>query len=171
MHQLETIVLYLCPPQWTLKASLHIDIDKDSAEEYHLQLIPLIDQQTAQFDTDGSEINEEIGAAMYTCTERYTQQQYLGTSSESKVYGEELEAILMAITYTWDLTRMQSLICLKSRIFRQSSSHQIASQTEAKIWTRNHQVNPGPNQQDLSHSTDILNAIRLGSRSCWDQRE
>jgi hypothetical protein len=32
MHQLETIVPYIRPPWWTLKASLHIDIDKDSAE-------------------------------------------------------------------------------------------------------------------------------------------
>jgi hypothetical protein len=63
---------------------------------------------------DGSGINEGIGAAMYSPTERYTQQRYLGTSSESMVYAGELEAILMAVTYAQDLTRMPSLISPKS---------------------------------------------------------
>jgi hypothetical protein len=129
MRQIETIVPYIRPPWWSLKAPLHIDIDKESAEKYHLQLVPLLDRQTAQFYTDGSGINEGIGAAMYSPTDRYTQQRYLGTSLESMVYAGELEAILMAVTYARDLTRMQSFIFLKSRIFTDS---QVAMRSLAK---------------------------------------
>jgi ribonuclease HI len=78
--------------------------------------------ETAQFYTDGSGINEEIGAAMYCPTDRYSQQRYLGMSSEPIVYVGELEAILMVINYARDPTRMQSSIFLKSRIFTDSQA-------------------------------------------------
>jgi ribonuclease HI len=122
MRQIETIVPYIRPPWWSLRATLHIDIDKESAEKYHLQLTPRLDRQTAQFYTDGSGINEGIGAAMYSPTDRHTQQRYLGTSSESMVYAGELEAILMAATYARDLTQMQPFIYLKSCIFTDSQA-------------------------------------------------
>jgi ribonuclease HI len=115
MTPLETIVPYIRPPWWSLKASLHIDIDKESAEAHHLQILPQLDHETAQFYTDGSGINEEIGAAMYCHTDGYVQQRYLGKNSESMVYAGELEAILMAITHAKDLTQRQSLIFTDSQ--------------------------------------------------------
>jgi hypothetical protein len=69
---------------------------------------------------------------MYSPTERYTQQRYLGTSSESMVYAGELEAILMAVTYARDLTRMPSLIPPKSLIFTdsQAAMRSLANQSD-----------------------------------------
>jgi hypothetical protein len=69
MHHLETIVPYIRPPWWSLKASIHIDIDKETAEAHHLQTIPQLHNETAQFYTDGSGINNGIGAAMYCHTD------------------------------------------------------------------------------------------------------
>jgi hypothetical protein len=110
MHHLETIVPYIRPPWWSLKASIHIDIDKETAEAHHLQTIPQLHNETAQFYTDGSGINDGIGAAMYCHTDQFVQQRYLGRSSESMVYAGELEAIYMAITHAKDLTQTETRI-------------------------------------------------------------
>jgi hypothetical protein len=62
------------------KTTIHIDPDKESAEA-HLRTISQLDNETAQFYTDGSGIKDEIGAVMYCQMEKSIQQRYLGRSS------------------------------------------------------------------------------------------
>src|SRR5271167_900968 len=73
-----------------------------------------LNDTTAQIYTDGSGINEGIGAAMYCHTDQQVEQQYLGKNSESMVYARELEAIHMAVTHVKDLTQMESHIFSES---------------------------------------------------------
>src|SRR5437763_6116229 len=110
MHDLETIVPYIRPPWWSLKASIHIDANKETAEAHHLRMTSQLNDTTAHIYTDGFGINERIGAAMYSHTDHHVEQRYLGTSSVSLVYAGELEAIHMAITHAKDLTQMESRI-------------------------------------------------------------
>jgi ribonuclease HI len=110
MHNLETIALYIRPPWWSLKASIHIDVDKEIAETHHLRTTSRSNNDSAHIYTDGSGINEGIGAAMYCQTDQHVEQRYLGKSSESMVYAAELEAIHMAVIHAKDLTQMESRI-------------------------------------------------------------
>jgi tubulin alpha len=115
MHDLETIVPYIRPPWWSLKASIHIDANKETAEAHHLRTTSQLNDTTAHIYTDGSGINERIGAAMYCHTDQHVEQRYLGTSSESTVYAGELEAIHMAVIHAKDLTQMESRIFTDSQ--------------------------------------------------------
>jgi hypothetical protein len=99
MYQLETILPYIKPPWWSLKADIRIDKDKDTAETHHLQTIPNLNPLTTLIYTDGSEINGGIGAAMYCYTSQQVEKRYLGKESESMVYAGELEVIHMAIIH------------------------------------------------------------------------
>jgi ribonuclease HI len=110
MHHLETIIRYIRPPWWSLKASIHIDVNKETAEAHHLQTTQQWYNSSAHFYMDGSGINDGIGAAMYCHTDQAVQQWYVGKSSESMVYTRELEAIHMAIIHAKDLTQTESLI-------------------------------------------------------------
>jgi ribonuclease HI len=110
MHKLETIVPYIRPPWWSLKASIHIDADKETAEAHHLRTTLHPNNNSAHIYTDGSGINGGIGAAMYCHTDHNVQQRYLGKSSESMVYAAELEAIHMAVIHAKDLTQTESRI-------------------------------------------------------------
>jgi ribonuclease HI len=129
MQPIETIVPYIRPPWWSLKASIHIDIDKETAEAHHLCTTAEPNRNVAHMYTDGSGINDGIGAAMYCHMDKMVQQRYLGRSSESMVYAAELEAIHMAVTHARGLTQMQSLIFTESRTF---SDCQAAMKSLAK---------------------------------------
>jgi hypothetical protein len=120
MLDLEIIVPYIHPPWLSLKASLHIDADKEIAEAHHLRTTSQRNDNSAHIYTDGSGINDGIGAAMYCHTDQQVQQRYLGKCSESMVYAGELEAILMAVIHAKDLMQKES-----SRIF--SDSHRPCS--------------------------------------------
>ena len=60
--------------------------------------------ETMHIYTDGSGINQGIGAAMYCHTTRHTTQRYLRNDRKSIVYAGELKAIHMAIIYTREIT-------------------------------------------------------------------
>jgi len=86
MHDLETVVPYIRPPWWSLKASIHIDTDKETAEVHHLSTTSRPDN-SAHIYTDGSGINDRIGAAMYCHTDHQVKHRYLGKSSEIRIDG------------------------------------------------------------------------------------
>ena len=65
--------------------------------------------------TDGSGINEGIGAAIYCHTDQHVKQWYLGKNTESIVYIGELEGIHMAVMYTKNLPQMETRIFLDSQ--------------------------------------------------------
>jgi hypothetical protein len=106
----------ISPPWWSLKATIHIDIDKETAEAHHLCTNNQVYSEAALFYTDGSGINDGIGAPVYCHSDQTIQQSYLGGSSESMVYPGELEAILIAVTHATDLTQ------IKTRIFSDSQA-------------------------------------------------
>jgi ribonuclease HI len=108
IRNLETIVPYIRPPWWFLKASIHIDVDKESAEAHHIRTTSQPNDNSAHIYTDGSGINDGIAATMYCHTDQQIQQRYLGKSSESMVYAGELEAIHMAVGHAKDLTQKES---------------------------------------------------------------
>ena len=110
MHTVETIVPYIRPPWWSLKASIHIDVNKEIAEAHHLRTTSQPNDNLAYIYTDGSGINEGIGAAMYCHTDQHVEQRCLGKNSESMVYAGELEAIHMAVVHAKDLMQMESRI-------------------------------------------------------------
>ena len=118
MHDLETIVPYIRPSWWSLKASIHIDVNKEIAETHHLCTTSRPDN-SAHIYTDGSGINNRIGAAMYCHTDQQVKQRYLRKSSESMVYAAELEAIHMAVIHTKDHLTPQFMEC---RIFSDSQA-------------------------------------------------
>src|SRR6266496_284788 len=71
MHDLETIIPYIRPPWWSQKASIHIDADKEIAEAHHLHTTSRPNDNSAHIYTDGSGINDGIGAAMYCHTDQH----------------------------------------------------------------------------------------------------
>lgn len=109
IRELETIHPYIRPPWWSLRANIHIDASKESAEKHHRQttvhltnpsaLGPNPSSEIAHIYTDGSGINQGIGAAMYCHTTRRTTHRHLGNERESLVYAGELEGIHMAIIH------------------------------------------------------------------------
>jgi len=124
--EIETIYPYIRPPWWSLKANIHIDANKEKAEDHHRQTTshltspntgrPEPTTATVHIYTDGSGINQGIGAAMYCHTTQHTNLRYLGKETESMVYAGELEAIHMAITHVRKLTT-ETMRC---RIFTDS---------------------------------------------------
>jgi len=135
IRTMETIYPYIRPPWWTLKANIHIDGNKDEAEKYHLQAIsnPIPAHPTTHIYTDGSKINDGIGAAIFCFTSLYTEQRYLGTASESIVYAAELEAISMAITHVNELaTGLMSIRQPKTCCIFTDSQPAIKSLTKPK---------------------------------------
>jgi hypothetical protein len=61
-------ISYIRPPWWSLKASIHIDTNKEIAETHHLCTTSQYNDNSAHIYTDGSGINDGIGAAMYCHT-------------------------------------------------------------------------------------------------------
>ena len=91
-------------------------MNKEIAEAHHLQTTSQPNDNMAHIYTDGSGINEGIGAAMYCYTNQHVEQRYLGKKSESMVYAGELEAIHMAVVHAKDLMQKEL------RIFSDSQS-------------------------------------------------
>ena len=124
--EMETIYPYIRPPWWSLKATIHIDVNKEKAEDHHRQTTSHLTSpttgrpdpitSTAHIYTDGSGINQGIGAAIYCHTTQHTNLYYLGKETESMVYAGELEAIHMAITHVRELATKT----MRCRIFTDS---------------------------------------------------
>ena len=149
MQPIETIIPFIRPPWWSLKATIHIDTDKETAEEYHLRTTQQPQNESALFYTDGSGINDGIGAAMYCHSDQTIQQRYLGGSSESMVYAGELEGILMAVTHAKDLTQ------INTRIF---SDSEAAMRSLAKPRRQS-------GQAIIGRILDVIDAIFLSTPS------
>ena len=113
IREIETIQPHIRPPWWSLKATIRIDENKEKAEDHHSQTTahltnpitegPNPTTEIAHIYTDGSGINQGIGAAMYCHTTQHISLRHLGKETESMVYAGELEAIHMAITHAKEL--------------------------------------------------------------------
>ena len=100
--QLETINPFPLPPwsQIGIKTMIPQGTKKEAASHHQEQVIPLrSDPKTMVIYTDGSGINNGIGAGIYSPTTKKYQGQHLVTDKSTNVYAAELTAIDMAITH------------------------------------------------------------------------
>jgi len=95
----ETIHPYIRPPWYSPKITPHIEPTKEKAKEHHDKQLPKLRREpsTICFYTDGSGINENIGAAVYSATVQTMKKQYIGKETESNVFAAELTAINLAL--------------------------------------------------------------------------
>jgi len=149
-----------CPlypsPWWSLKATIHIDVNKESTEAHHLRTTSQPDN-SAHIYTDGSGINDRIGATMYCHTDQQVKQRYLGKSSESMVYAAELEAIHMAVIHAKDHLTPQFTEC------RTFSDSQPAMTSLAKPKRQSGQsiIKRIPDEIDALHLTRPTYAMQI----------
>jgi ribonuclease HI len=90
----ETIKPFIRPPWWTPPHQIDISTSKKIAKLKHNEAIH--DPGTLCIYTDGSGINNHIGAAAFSPRTSETRQLYLGTAKEFNVYTAELSAIELA---------------------------------------------------------------------------
>jgi ribonuclease HI len=95
----ETIHPHIRPPWYTPKITSHIESTKDKAKEHHDKQLPKLRQEpnTICLYTDGSGINGNIGAAVYSSTVQVTKKRYIGKETESNVFAAELTAINLGL--------------------------------------------------------------------------
>ena len=97
---MEEIHPYIKPPWWSLtNTTTHIaNIPKENAKEEHIKLLK--DNNTPNvlnIYTDGSGIENNIGAAAYSPTTSASAHHYLGKADTANVYAAELTAIHLGI--------------------------------------------------------------------------
>ena len=85
---LEHISPYVRPPWWSPPFNTEISVGKRMTARSHAQL--RADELTIY--TDGSAINDGVGAAIYCPTTETTRKKHLGTSETHNIYGAELTA-------------------------------------------------------------------------------
>ena len=88
--KIETVEPYIRPPWWTPTAKTRIEITKNDAKDLHDRIQTHPDDTTITIYTDGSGINNKIGAAVYNATAGTTNYQYLGSEAQFNVYAAEL---------------------------------------------------------------------------------
>ena len=93
---IETIEPFIRPPWWTLKAEIKIEPTKDNASILHNKSQECA-TTTMMIYTDGSGINNNIGAAAYNATTNTTTHQYLGSETQHNVYAAELKAMHLGV--------------------------------------------------------------------------
>src|SRR6202043_2703852 len=94
----ETIEPVARPPWWKSPLEVTISGSKDEAEKQYNDTIKAIiaDTSIMCIYTDGSGIDNGVGAAAYCSNTLETRQEYLGTESTHNVFGAELVAIELA---------------------------------------------------------------------------
>ena len=96
--ELETIYPFIAPPWWILRAEVKIAANKKEAyDQLAISLQEAKQQNLFIIDTDVSNINSKVGAAIYSpaATEIGVMRKYLGTDITVNAYLAELEAIGM----------------------------------------------------------------------------
>ena len=106
----EHIEPYTRPSWWTLKAKIHIPPNKEATKACHDKLAKEAQRKRMHIYTDGSGINEQIGAAAYNKTLNKTSHQHLGHQTKYNVYAAELTAIQAGISQ-WARVRGLYPIC------------------------------------------------------------
>jgi len=94
---IEHIKSYIRPPWWNPTARIIVAESKEMAKQDHEKQVKEWRMGTVHIYTDGSGIDNYIGAAIYNQTLNQSEQQHLGHQSRYNVYAAELWAINMAI--------------------------------------------------------------------------
>jgi ribonuclease HI len=94
--RIESIEPYVRAPWWTTQAVIQVAECKETAKTLHDNRA--IDNDTMIIYTDGSGIDERIGAAAFNMSTSQISHQHLGRQTQFNVYGAELTAINLGIT-------------------------------------------------------------------------
>ena len=92
---METIKPYIRPPWWKSPVNIQIAQTREEAHEHHNRWQDR--QDTLHIYTDGSGLDNHIGAAAYSPQLETVRRQYLGTDRTTTVYAGELTGIRMAL--------------------------------------------------------------------------
>jgi ribonuclease HI len=92
----ETIEPYIRPPWWIPKVKIRIEETKEGAKDQHDEICDNPNALTVAIYTDGSGIENKVGAAAYNSTTNATSHQHLGNNTQFNVYAAELTALHLA---------------------------------------------------------------------------
>lgn len=108
LNQLETITPHQLPP-WYQGPAIYIDVSAETASAAHNQLISSPDHLAIY--SDGSGIQQKIGAAAVCPQLSITRQMCMGTEEEGRagVYTAELQGIRMAVDIAKNQTNFQQI--------------------------------------------------------------
>jgi ribonuclease HI/uncharacterized protein YchJ len=95
-QQLEPKQPYIVAPWWK-PPNIHIAPDKKCGKEEHDSVVSRSRNSALVLYTDGSCINDKVGASAVTADGSITHRSYLGRASEVTVYAAELRGILSAL--------------------------------------------------------------------------
>ncbi|KAH9205425.1 hypothetical protein DL95DRAFT_491113 [Leptodontidium sp. 2 PMI_412] len=95
-QQLEPKQPYIIAPWWR-PPNIHIAPDKKRGKEEHDSVVSRLRTSALVLYTDGSCINDKVGASAVTADGSITHRSYLGQASEVTVYAAELRGILSAL--------------------------------------------------------------------------
>ena len=93
----ETIEPYIRPPWWVPKVKIKIEATKDNAKDQHDEICERPKALTVAIYTDGSGIENKIGAAAYNSSANEVGHQHLGDVTQFNVYAAELTALHLAV--------------------------------------------------------------------------
>ena len=130
--KIESITPFIHPPWWTLRIRVQVAANKDLAKDFHNKLISQAQHNTMVIYTDGSGINDQIGAAAFNKSLNQVLHQHLSRNIHYNVYSAELAAINLG------LSQWQG----KSNAF-QSSSMRFTPKAKTTIRTVYHCLNSG----------------------------
>ena len=97
-ERIETIEPYIRSPWWTPTTKIRIETTKNDAKLLHDKIQMHLDAATTvTIYTDGSGIENKIGAAAYNLSTNEVSHQYLGSEAQFNVYTAELTALRLAV--------------------------------------------------------------------------
>ena len=99
---IESIEPFLRPPWWEPKTILKIENTKENAKAAHDKDQECPNASVRTIYTDGSGIENKIGAAAYVLTTKETRHHHLGSQVQFNVYAAELSAIYIALKSLWN---------------------------------------------------------------------
>ena len=97
LGSVEKMIPFITPP-WVEPPKIHIEQDKSQAKTSHERLLQTLDIESVGYYTDGSGINQKVGAAAVQLGQRFSNiSVFLGSNTYYTVYAAELSGILVAI--------------------------------------------------------------------------
>jgi ribonuclease HI len=100
---IESIEPFIRPPWWESKAIIRIEKTKPIAKATHDELQARSNAAVQTIYTDGSGIENKIGAAAYIPATKEAIHHHLGSEVQFNVYAAELSAIYISLNGRWDL--------------------------------------------------------------------
>ena len=96
-EKIERIEPYIRPPWWIPKVEIQIDATKDTAKDLHNKKQEHKNAATVSIYTDGSGVENRVGAAAHSPTMNTTIHQHLGSEKHYNVFIGEVTAVQLAV--------------------------------------------------------------------------